>query len=78
MVKGKILAKVVVLGIEGETGLWLVDIEAGTVTPVTEPLSDDMAQAAGFRARGVSTFKDVDFAVAISSAAGVAASLHEG
>ncbi|NTJ44223.1 hypothetical protein G6L28_16610 [Agrobacterium larrymoorei] len=72
------MSKVVILGIEGEEGLWLADIEAGTLTRVVEPLSDDLAKADALRARGVSTIKGVDFAVAITSAAGVAASLHEG
>ncbi|EJJ30044.1 hypothetical protein LVY75_00770 (plasmid) [Sinorhizobium sp. B11] len=62
------MAKVVVLGVTGEKGLWLVDIAAGTVTPVQVPASGDLAAAVKQRDAGGVFIKNVDFAIAVSSA----------
>lgn len=62
------MAKVVVLGVTGEKGLWLVDIDAGTVTPVQVPASGDLAAAVKQRDAGGVFIKNVDFAIAVSSA----------
>lgn len=64
--------KAVIIGIEGETGLWLADLEKGTVTPVTVPLTGNLAPAAALREKGVTVVKGVNFAVAFESAAVVA------
>lgn len=69
---------VVLIGISGKEGLWLVDLDKGTVVPYTQPLSGDLATAASWRVKGVKVEKDVDFAVAISSASAVASGLYEG
>jgi hypothetical protein len=72
------MAGAVLIGIRGEKGLWLADLEKGTVIPYTQPLSGELATAAAWRAKGVTVEKDVDFSVAISSASAVAAGLYEG
>lgn len=66
------MAKFVILGVEGESGVWLVDFEAGTVNPVS-PVTVEAAGAAdaGFlevalkaRTQGYGLFKGIDLAVA--------------
>ena len=62
------MAKIVVLGIQGETSLWLVDFAAGTVTPAA---ATALAGSGGglaptvdqIRASGYSVVKGVDLAV---------------
>ena len=66
------MAKIVVLGVTGEPGLWLVDLEAGAVTPAdaaalsgTGAIGDDLAAAVtAARASGHTTIKGVDLAIA--------------
>jgi hypothetical protein len=48
------MSKVVVLGLEGENGLWVADLEAGTVTAVAANVADDLRKAGEFAPRGVS------------------------
>lgn len=62
------MAKIVVLGVEGETGLWLVDFTAGTVTPAAaNALAGSSSGLAAtvdqIRASGYSVVKGVDLAV---------------
>lgn len=72
------MAGAVLIGIDGEDGLWLADLEQGTVVRYTQPLTGDLATAASWRAKGVKVAKDVDFAVAVSSSSAVASGLYEG
>ncbi|MBB3383306.1 MULTISPECIES: hypothetical protein [unclassified Rhizobium] len=72
------MAGAVLLGIKGQEGLWLVDLEKGTVVRYTRRLSGDLAKAASWRAKGVRVEKDVDFAVALRSASSAASGLYEG
>ena len=72
------MAGAVLIGITGKEGLWLADLDKGTVVPYTQPLSGDLATAAGWRASGITAEKGVDFAVAISQASAVASGLFEG
>ncbi|ENN88461.1 hypothetical protein RHSP_81231 [Rhizobium freirei PRF 81] len=72
------MAGAVLIGIAGEQGLWLADLENGTVVRYTQPLAGDLATAESWRAKGVKVEKDVDFAVAVSSASAVASGLYEG
>lgn len=58
---------VVVIGIEGETGLWIADLDAGTVAPLT-PSSGDLKTVSDLRAGGSVITKGVDFAVTVKSA----------
>jgi hypothetical protein len=71
------MAKVVILGLTGEEGLWNVDIEAGTVIPLAAPISGDISTASSYRKVGASFIKGVNFAVAVSTAPDAAAGLHE-
>ena len=69
---------VVLFGIAGKDGLWLADLDKGTVIPYTQPLSGDLATAASWRVEGVSVGKGVDFAIAVGSTSAVASGLYEG
>ncbi|MBB4481493.1 hypothetical protein [Rhizobium etli] len=60
------MAKVVIIGIPGETGLWLADLNAGTVAPLNP--TGDLATASSLRKAGGTFVKGVDLAVAVSSA----------
>jgi len=60
------MAKAVIIGIPGETGLWLADLDAGTVKPL-DP-TGDLATANSLRKTGGTFVKSVDFAVGVSSA----------
>ncbi|RCS23488.1 hypothetical protein DUT91_14575 [Phyllobacterium salinisoli] len=69
------MANVVVLGLTGTPDLWLVDFDAGTVTPI-EPSGDTpLGQAENLRQAGLTIVKGVDVAVAASSASGVASGI---
>ncbi|OHV82453.1 hypothetical protein [Ensifer sp. LCM 4579] len=61
------MAKVVVIGIAGEPGLWLADLGNGTVKPL-ESTTGDLASVSALRKPGSVFVKDVDLAVAVSSA----------
>ena len=65
------MSKVVVLGVSGDKGLWLVDIDAKTVTPLQVPAGTDLAAAVKQREAGGTLIKTVDFAIAVSSAQAV-------
>lgn len=60
------MAKAVIIGIPGETGLWLADLDAGTVKPL-DP-TGELATSNGLRKAGGTFVKNVDFAVGVSSA----------
>ena len=72
------MAKVVVIGIPGEKGLWLADLTAGTVTALPTPADGSLANAAAVRASGGAIIKGVDFAVAVSSAERVFSGHYDG
>ena len=66
------MAKAIVLGIPGEENLWLVDLDAGTVTQTRTPAAGALGDANKLRQSGVAVVKGVDFAVAVNSASSVA------
>lgn len=66
------MAKAIVLGIPGEDGLWLADLDAGTVTQLRSPASGALGDAHKLRQSGAAVVKGVDFAVAVNSASSVA------
>ncbi len=66
------MAKAVVLGIAGESDLWLVDLGAGTVTRTKSPGTGALGDADKLRQSGAAIVKGVDLAVAVDSAASVA------
>lgn len=72
------MAKVVVLGVEGEQGLWVVDLDVGTVTPLPEPTTGNLKKVVDVRAAGASVIKGVDVAIRVESAGAVAAGHMEG
>lgn len=72
------MANAAIIGVSGEAGLWLADFTAGTIVLLSEPLSGELATTASLRGQGVTVVKGIDFAVAVSSAAEVASSHHEG
>ncbi|KEA07769.1 hypothetical protein G6L29_29955 [Agrobacterium rhizogenes] len=67
------MARVIVIGVAGEDGLWVADLDAGTVTPLPDPKTGDLRNVADLRAAGASVIKGVDVAITVkatSSAAG--------
>jgi hypothetical protein len=66
------MAKVVVLGVTGEKGLWVVDIDARTVTPLAEPAAGNLKNVVELQAAGASVIKGVDVAISVESAGQVA------
>jgi hypothetical protein len=65
------MSKVVIIGIEGETGLWVVDLEAGTVAAVAAPASGDLKVADDLRKGGATLTRGVNLAAVVQSAASV-------
>jgi hypothetical protein len=61
------MAKVVVIGIPGEPGLWMVDLGNGSVRQL-DSVTGDLATVNGFRKLGSSFINNVDLAIAVSSA----------
>lgn len=61
------MAKVVVIGVAGEKGLWVADLDAGTVAPLAAPGSGDLKTVTDLRAGGSTIIKGVDFAVTVTS-----------
>ena len=72
------MAKVVIIGFPGEDGLWVADIDAGTVTALPKPTSGALKDANDLRAGGAVITKDVNLAVGVASQSAVAAGFLEG
>lgn len=72
------LKKIVVIGLPGETGLYLVDLDAGTVVAFEVPANGTLASANEIRKAGGSVVKDVDFAVAIGAAEAAFSGVFDG
>lgn len=62
------MARVVILGIKGEAGLWVVDLDAGTAAPLTNPIDSTLQPVATLRAAGAAVIRGVDVAVTVKSA----------
>lgn len=60
------MSKVVVLGLEGESGLWVADLDAGTVTAVAADVADHLRKAGEIAPRGVSFATVAQTAVPLS------------
>ena len=54
------MSKVVLIGLPGEDGLWMVDLDKGTVAAMPEDFASKVAEA------GKPIIKGVDVAIAIS------------
>jgi len=72
------MANVVVIGIAGETGLWVADLAAGTVTKMPEPSSGALHVANDLRNNGTTVTKGVNLAVLATSAAAVSGGYMDG
>jgi len=65
-VRGNTMAKVVVIGIPGEPGLWMVDLGNGTVRQL-DSVTGDLATVNGFRQLGSTFVNNVDLAITVAS-----------
>lgn len=61
------MARIVVLGITGEDGLWVADLDAGTISQVPAPTSGDLKKADDLRKTGAAVIKGVNFAALATS-----------
>lgn len=57
------MAKVVVLGVKGEEGYWLVDFGTGSVSPLPSLDADPFGYSAAARAAGAVLTSGIDLAV---------------
>ncbi|MFD1747498.1 hypothetical protein ACFSE1_18670 [Rhizobium helianthi] len=71
------MANVIVLGVQGSSELYMVDLDAGTVTPLVGGLPEEAASLAALRKTGTVVTKGVDFAVSLSAPLAAAGSFHE-
>ena len=62
------MARLVVLGIEGDDGLWVADLDAGTVAQIAAPTTGALKAADDLRKAGASVAKGVNLAALASSA----------
>ncbi len=62
------MAKVVVIGLPGEAGLWVADLDAGTVSAFQPPAGSPLEAASKLRAGGAAINKGVNFSVVVKSA----------
>ena len=72
------MAKIVVIGLPGETGLWIADLDAGTVAPMDPPTGDALGAANLLRSGGAAVVNGVDLAIAVQSSAEAFAGKFEG
>lgn len=62
------MAKVAILGFAGEEGLYVVDLEAGTVAPITTPIKGALQAVVDVQKAGGSVIRGVNVAVSVTSA----------
>ena len=72
------MAKVLVIGIAGEDGLYLADLDAGTISKIPAPTQGALASADQLRASGVVITKGVNLAVTAQSTASVSGGFMDG
>ncbi|WP_457580590.1 hypothetical protein [Ensifer canadensis] len=70
--------QVVVIGVEGDDGLWLADLGTGSVTRINEPLTGALASANDHRNAGATVVKGVNLAVRANSAGSVSGGFMDG
>ncbi|MBW9116580.1 hypothetical protein JNB88_23390 [Rhizobium cauense] len=61
------MARVVVIGIEGEDELWVADLDAKTVHSLPAPKTGSLKVVTDLRATGSTVTKGVDLAVTVKS-----------
>lgn len=59
------MARIVILGIESEDGLWSVDLDAGTVTPMGPPSGGTLKPADDLRKAGATITSGVNLAALV-------------
>ena len=62
------MTRIVVLGITGEDGLWVADLDAGTIAKAPAPVSGDLKKADDLRKAGAVIVKGVNLAGLATSA----------
>ncbi len=62
------MARNVVFGLPGEAGLWIADLDAGTVAPLKAEAGSALATADGLRKNGATVVKGVNLALAVETA----------
>ncbi|MBB5665020.1 hypothetical protein GGE68_003217 [Rhizobium leguminosarum] len=62
------MATVVVISVEGQDGLWVADLDAGTVLPLQAPKAGGLKVVTDLRATGATVTKGVNVAVTVKSA----------
>lgn len=72
------MSKIVVIGLEGENGLWMVDLDAGTVSQVAAPATGDLKTADDLRKTGVTITRGVNLAARAASAGSVSGGFLDG
>lgn len=61
------MARIVVLGLHGENGLWVVDLDAGTVATLATPTTGALKDADDLRKAGATVIKGVNLAALATS-----------
>lgn len=62
------MARLVVLGVQGDDDLWLADLDAGTITKIGAPTTGALKAADDLRKAGATVTKGVNLAALASSA----------
>ncbi len=62
------MARIVVLGIKGEDGLWVADLDAGTIHEIPAPTTGELKAADDLRKSGAVIVKGVNLAGLAQSA----------
>jgi len=62
------MARLVVLGVAGDDGLWLADLDAGTITQIGAPATGALKAADDLRKAGATVVKGVNLAALATSA----------
>ena len=71
------MVKVVVIGVPGQAGLWAVDLENRTVTPLEGPLSGPLGEADRSRSDESPVVHNVNLAIGVPSMESIAGGLYE-
>lgn len=72
------MAKVVVISVEGEEGLWVVDLDARTVEPLDPPKTGGFKAVTDLRATGTIMTRGVNVAVVVKSSEAVFSGHYDG
>jgi hypothetical protein len=64
------MARIVILGLKGEAGLWSVDLDAGTATQIGSPTGGTLKAADDLRKAGATITSGVDLAALVPDGVG--------